>query len=413
MQPLSSQHRPGKAQVLSGEFILACVIFLFVLASIFFLWSTTTRNIAESEIMHGMDEVATNAIEKLIRTSGYPDDWENIPPAEIDNVSAIGLATESRILDKKKVLKFLYIMSNNTHNPCGPNISNYECNKHFLGIGRYDFYLDITYLNGTIVNVKGRNCTTGLIPGNTEYMLTKRRNALLDGDIVKVTLTVFYGEGIAIPTPSAICGDGITEAGEECDDGNLVDCDGCDSTCRSEVCGNDRIDCDPNTGLPEECDGTAGACPPFRSCRDNCTCGPATYMYLSVDDANGGQGTNVLVPVDINNVQNGPLAGIGFDIYYDNRVINVTGIQPGALTPGWDFHDAYKNYPWGTSIAISFGGPGTEIVDGSTGSVVKLNFSVIGNPGDTSYMDLGNVQLSDPDGNLGTAPTKNGTFTVT
>ncbi|RLI90509.1 MAG: hypothetical protein DRO89_05745 [Candidatus Altiarchaeales archaeon] len=197
MQPLPSQHRPGKAQVLSGEFILASAIFLFVLTSIFLLWSTTTRNIAESEIMYEMDEVATNAIEKLIRTSGYPDDWESIPPIEIDNVSALGLATESRILDKEKVLKFLYIMSNtSSDNPCNlsspETISNYECNKHFLGIGRYDFYLDITYLNGTIVNIKGKSCTTGLIPGNTEYMLTKRRNALLDGDIVKVTLTVFY-----------------------------------------------------------------------------------------------------------------------------------------------------------------------------------------------------------------------------
>jgi len=139
---------------------------------------------------------------------------------------------------------------------------------------------------------------------------------------------------------------------------------------------------------------------------------PSTTHDFGVGDATGDPNTYVLIPVNITNTR-GPIAGIGFDIYYDNSVINVTGIQAGALTPGWDFHDAYKNYPWGTSIAISFGGPGTEIVDGSTGSVVELNFSVIGNPGDTSYMDLGNVQLSDPDGNLGTAPTKNGTFTVT
>jgi len=194
MQPSLLRHRSRKAQVLSGEFILACVIFLFVLTSIFFLWNTTTRNIAESEISYEMDEVATNAIEKLVRTSGYPEDWENM---SIDNVSALGLTTESRILDKEKVLKFLNITSNSTFdNPCipdDPTISNYECNKHFLGLGRYDFYFDITYLNGTTVKVQGQNCTTGLIPGDVDYMLTKRRNALLNGDIVKITLTVFYG----------------------------------------------------------------------------------------------------------------------------------------------------------------------------------------------------------------------------
>lgn len=45
------------------------------------------------------------------------------------------------------------------------------------------------------------------------------------------------------------CGDGIVDAGEACDDSNLVDCDGCDRDCSpSTTCGN-RILC-----LPEECD---------------------------------------------------------------------------------------------------------------------------------------------------------------
>jgi cysteine-rich repeat protein len=37
-------------------------------------------------------------------------------------------------------------------------------------------------------------------------------------------------------TPAAICGDNIldTEFGEQCDDGNLIDGDGCDSSCQTE-----------------------------------------------------------------------------------------------------------------------------------------------------------------------------------
>ncbi len=34
---------------------------------------------------------------------------------------------------------------------------------------------------------------------------------------------------------AAVCGDGIIEAGEQCDDGNLFDLDGCDSKCKYEV----------------------------------------------------------------------------------------------------------------------------------------------------------------------------------
>ncbi|MEM7158330.1 MAG: FG-GAP-like repeat-containing protein [Myxococcota bacterium] len=44
------------------------------------------------------------------------------------------------------------------------------------------------------------------------------------------------------------CGNGILEVGEECDDGNLVDGDGCESDCRPTLCGNGVLD--PG----EECD---------------------------------------------------------------------------------------------------------------------------------------------------------------
>src|SRR6266404_9964251 len=36
----------------------------------------------------------------------------------------------------------------------------------------------------------------------------------------------------------AVCGNGVLEAPELCDDGNLVDGDGCDSNCTPTGCGN-------------------------------------------------------------------------------------------------------------------------------------------------------------------------------
>jgi len=38
--------------------------------------------------------------------------------------------------------------------------------------------------------------------------------------------------------PAPPCGDGVVDAGEACDDGNLVDGDGCDSNCTLTACGN-------------------------------------------------------------------------------------------------------------------------------------------------------------------------------
>lgn len=47
------------------------------------------------------------------------------------------------------------------------------------------------------------------------------------------------------------CGDGVLEKGEVCDDGNILDGDGCSADCKSEeVCGNGIIDWE--TG--ERCD---------------------------------------------------------------------------------------------------------------------------------------------------------------
>ncbi len=49
-------------------------------------------------------------------------------------------------------------------------------------------------------------------------------------------------------TACTVCGDGIVEPGEECDDGNLVSGDGCDANCRFTGCGNGIVT------AGEECD---------------------------------------------------------------------------------------------------------------------------------------------------------------
>src|SRR5262249_20348022 len=50
------------------------------------------------------------------------------------------------------------------------------------------------------------------------------------------------------PYTPALCGNGSLDPGEQCDDGNLVDDDGCDSNCTLPACGNGVVD------ATEECD---------------------------------------------------------------------------------------------------------------------------------------------------------------
>ncbi len=139
-----------------------------------------------------------------------------------------------------------------------------------------------------------------------------------------------------------------------------------------------------------------------------------TATNFGVGDTSGYKNTHVLIPVNITNVQNGPVPCIKFDVLYDNRVLNVTDVQRGTLTSDWDI-PAYFNHDWGTRVAIVYNPVDADpIQNGSTGSVVLLNFSVIGVSGDTSWMDFANIQLAEgyPNYQIGTAPANNGTFTL-
>jgi cysteine-rich repeat protein len=87
---------------------------------------------------------------------------------------------------------------------------------------------------------------------------------LTSGDIART-----HAQFTVVNAP-AVCGDGVVEQGETCDDGNTVDDgNGCDAACqRNNVCGDGT-----RQAFVEPCDGTdRGACPGL--CGPDCTCAP-------------------------------------------------------------------------------------------------------------------------------------------
>ncbi len=146
-------------------------------------------------------------------------------------------------------------------------------------------------------------------------------------------------------------------------------------------------------------------------------CAPHAFALSTADtvgvaNVSGNQGTYVVIPVTITNVQDGPIISMIFDVVYNNDVFSVVDVQKGALTSFWD-SPSMNNFAWGTRVSIVYDGQ-TEhgLQDGSIGSIVLLNVSVSGEPGETSRMSLTNIQFSDTAYELGTAPTMNGTFTI-
>ncbi|RZN42922.1 MAG: hypothetical protein EFT35_01460, partial [Methanophagales archaeon ANME-1-THS] len=135
----------------------------------------------------------------------------------------------------------------------------------------------------------------------------------------------------------------------------------------------------------------------------------ATAESFGVTDVQGARGTNVMVPVSIANVQNGPIISMIFDLQYDKSVINLVDVQKGDLTSSWDEPAFHTAFTWGARFALVYDGS-KGLQNGATGSVMLLNFSVSGEPGATSMMSITNIQLAGPDYQVGTAPARNGTF---
>lgn len=139
---------------------------------------------------------------------------------------------------------------------------------------------------------------------------------------------------------------------------------------------------------------------------------PAADSF-GVNDAGGTPGTQVLIPVKITNVKNGSILGIIFNIAYDKSVINITTVVRGDLTSDWNVLDFNNDFEGGTRVTLA--GPSAfGIPNGSSGSVALLNFSVERTADRVGYshITVSDIQLSDPEGNLGTAPARNGLFYV-
>lgn len=185
---LSKRFKGKRAQVSSGELLVAYFIFFIVLTMAITIWSNTTEKIKSSERFYDLDDTTVDLAEKLVRTEGVPSGWGK------ENVTVIGLANEPRILGQEKVLEFLDMMNDSVFNPPICNDSNYECYKPKLGIGRYEFYFTLKDINGTTMEIENISCSTGKEPQNETEKLTATRTAILNNEIVRMILTLWYGE---------------------------------------------------------------------------------------------------------------------------------------------------------------------------------------------------------------------------
>ncbi len=143
--------------------------------------------------------------------------------------------------------------------------------------------------------------TTNAIPPLTSLSSTTNPNEIIDvvpdACVGKETCEVKNGqvvwsecqlpEGITVancyPVPKPRCGDSKVDAGEDCDDGNTVSCDGCSYECKKERCGDNFV-CYPELCEPPNtltCDSACRAIPPP-------ACGDGTLDVITGEQCDDG-----------------------------------------------------------------------------------------------------------------------------
>jgi cysteine-rich repeat protein len=139
-----------------------------------------------------------------------------------------------------------------------------------LGGGNDDLYEGTTFddqagtpVTDTTVPANGTAFTRVTGEGALAAFMGENPNGSWTLTVVDDTSTYngrLNGWSLTIVTATA-CGDGVVDAGEQCDDGNVVDGDGCDANCTPTACGNGVIspgeDCDDgNTVSGDACPST-------------------------------------------------------------------------------------------------------------------------------------------------------------
>jgi hypothetical protein len=164
-----------KGQLFSGDIAIATVVFLTALSLALYLWDSTVDDINNAESMRDMARLGSEAIEQLVRTPGMPSDW-NYATVEVP-----GLAQEDRVINATKAAYFIELM----------NATNYEENGYLMGIGPYQFYMNVTDLDGDPVMVGNTTFLTGLVPESDYESLSLFRTAIYNETVVRLNFIVW------------------------------------------------------------------------------------------------------------------------------------------------------------------------------------------------------------------------------
>jgi len=136
-----------KGQAISTDFIFSFAVFILFLLILVPLLSRIEGDVREQRLQELMERSIISASDMLVKTPGYPDNWDK------NNVSSIGLKTGDH-LDKNKIKNLMEM--------------DYKKAKDNLGLSGFEFYMNITDYKNQAISIDSNTLQFGnnIINGN-------------------------------------------------------------------------------------------------------------------------------------------------------------------------------------------------------------------------------------------------------
>jgi len=123
-----------------------------------------------------LQQKAFRATDMLLEGAGYPEGWNS------SSVQKVGIAGGRGVIDSGKLESFVGM--------------NYTQARDLIGVGKSEFYFNVSYSNGSLVLVNASsNASIGSYPGENSFLVSPvSRIAVYQGEIVGVNLLVYENE---------------------------------------------------------------------------------------------------------------------------------------------------------------------------------------------------------------------------
>ena len=160
-------YRVAKGQTTSIEFMIVSGVIVLILMASFVFYDLSARRTDDARNKMGMEILANDIVDSLVRTNGIPGGWEDYPSA----ASSFGIANDPLVLNPRKISAFVSY--------------DYQSSKRLMGMESYDYRFYIRTLNSTVI------VTSGQGPTNPNVAVNPRRTAVLNGTAVYVDFVLW------------------------------------------------------------------------------------------------------------------------------------------------------------------------------------------------------------------------------